>query len=102
MSITIRRTKHLDSWDMAIINYENEAVMKLLSHKLIMRASDTVEGEKQIEHVFTWLKDNCKNFYSVCGPKPDKDTIKYFIYFVDEDEMLLFAASFPQHIDEYE
>lgn len=100
MAISVRQTFHLDECDFDRIDFRNEAVMNLLSHKIILRADDNYEGQKNIEHIFCWLKENCKNFYSVRGPEADKDTIKYYIYFMDGDEMTLFATSFPQDLDE--
>jgi hypothetical protein len=43
-----------------------------------------------------WLRDTCKHFYSVRGPEQDKDTVKYYIYFENEEEATLFVLSFPQ------
>lgn len=100
MSIYIRRTKHLDQCDLDRIDLRNDAIMKLLNNKLIMRATDSIEGEKQIETAFLWLKDNCREFYSVRGPESDKNTVKYYIYFMNEEEMSLFAMSFPQESGE--
>ena len=100
MALSIRQTKNLDECDFDRIDFRNDAVMSLLSHKLIMRADDTLEGEKQIEQAFIWLRDNCTDFYSVRGPESDKTTIKYYIYFINEDEMTLFATSFPRDPDE--
>ena len=100
MAITIRRTKHLDECDFDRIDARNESIMTLLNNKLIMRADDNEEGEAQIEQAFTWLKDNCQDFYSVRGPESDKHTLKYYLYFMNDDEMTLFAASFPQDPDE--
>lgn len=99
-SISIRRTLHLDENDLDRIDTRNEAIMTLLGNKLIMRAEDNLEGEKQIEQAFLWCKDNCTDFYSIRGPEQDKGTIKYYIYFMNGDEMTLFATSFPQDPDE--
>ena len=96
MSISIRQTKHLDECDVDRIDLRNEAIMNLLGHKLILRATDTTEGGAQIEEAFIWLAENCTDFYSVRGPETDGNTIKYYVYFMNEDEMLLFATTFPR------
>jgi anionic cell wall polymer biosynthesis LytR-Cps2A-Psr (LCP) family protein len=96
MTITIRRTRHLDESDLDRIDRRNEVMFALLSNKILMRASDNKEGEKQIEQAFMWLRDTCKHFYSVRGPEQDKDTVKYYIYFENEEEATLFVLSFPQ------
>ena len=100
MAISIRQTKHLDECDFDRIDYTNKAVMALLNHKLIVRADDVYESTQQLEDVFTWLTENCTDFYSVRGPETDKLTIKYYIYFINEDGMTLFATSFPRDSDE--
>ncbi len=100
MAITIRRTKHLDECDLNRIDLRNDAIMKLLNNKLIMRADNNQEGGEQIEEAFGWLRDNCQNFYSVRGPEADKHSVKYYIYFMNAEEMLLFATTFPQDLEE--
>lgn len=104
MSITIRRTKHLDECDFDRIDFRNEAIMTLLNHKIVMRANDTIEGSHQIEEAFSWCKQNCTDFYSIRGPDADLSdgTIKYYLYFMDENDLTLFAISFPRNIDENE
>lgn len=100
MSLSIRRTKHLDECDMDRIDNRNESMTTLLSQKLIMRAGDNTEGSNQIEQAFRWLAENCGDFYSVRGPETDVDSIKYYIYFMNADEMTLFATSFPRDNEE--
>jgi hypothetical protein len=100
MTITLRRTRHLDECDLNRIDSRNAVLYALLSNKIIMRASDNKEGEKQIEQAFMWLRDTCQHFYSVRGPEQDKDNVKYYIYFENEEEATHFVLVFPQEQDE--
>ncbi|NJO61542.1 MAG: hypothetical protein HC836_25830 [Richelia sp. RM2_1_2] len=72
MAITIRRTLHLDECDLNRLDSRNEVMFTMLNNKLIMRADDSLEGEQQIEEAFSWLKENCKSFYSVRGGESEK------------------------------
>lgn len=100
MTITIRRTLHLDEEDFNRLDFRNDATTTMLKQKLILRATDNTEGESQIEKAFEWLKENCHNFYSVRGPVEDKGSIKYYIYFMNENEMTHFAMAFPRDDDD--
>lgn len=96
MTLSIRRTKHLDHCDLDRLDFRNKAIMTMLDNKLIMRAPDSKESEPVIEKAFTWLKETCQHFYSIRGPETDKFTIKYIIYFMSEEEMTMFAITFNQ------
>lgn len=91
---TLRRTLHLDEIDLPLLS--PEIASKLLSHKFILRTShNSAAGKKQVEEIFSWLRDTCESYFMVRGPEQDDDGIKYYIYFADELEAAQFKLTFP-------